>query len=55
MESDERLAATCGAATIGFAEADKDDQLLRVNDTLCRMLERSREEPLNMTFFEYTQ
>lgn len=54
-ESDERLAATYDAATIGIAEADKDGRLLRVNDTLCRMLGRSREELLNMTFFDYTQ
>ncbi|WP_075293277.1 PAS domain-containing sensor histidine kinase [Pararhizobium arenae] len=54
-ESDERLAATYDAATIGIAEADKDGRLLRVNDTLCRMLARSREELLNMTFFDYTQ
>lgn len=54
-ESDERLAATYDAATIGIAEADKDGRLLRVNDTLCRMLGRSREDLLNMTFFDYTQ
>ena len=54
-EIDERLAATYDAATIGIAEADKDGRLLRVNDTLCRMLGRSREELLNMTFFDYTQ
>jgi PAS domain S-box-containing protein len=54
-ESDERLAATYDAATIGIAEADRDGRLLRVNDTLCRMLGRSREELLNMTFFDYTQ
>jgi PAS domain S-box-containing protein len=54
-ESDERLSATYDAATIGIAEADKDGRLLRVNDTLCRMLGRSREQLLNMTFFDYTQ
>ncbi|ULJ82011.1 PAS domain S-box protein (plasmid) [Rhizobium sp. C104] len=54
-ESDERLAATYDAATIGIAEADRDGRLLRVNDTLCQMLGRSREELLNMTFFDYTQ
>nr|CAD6629948.1 PAS domain S-box protein [arsenite-oxidising bacterium NT-25] len=54
-ESDERLAATYEAATIGIAEADRDGRLLRVNDALCSMLGRSREELLNMTFFDYTQ
>jgi PAS domain S-box-containing protein len=54
-ESDERLAATYEAATIGIAEADRDGRLLRVNDALCLMLGRSREELLNMTFFDYTQ
>lgn len=53
-ESDERLAATYEAATIGIAESDRDGRLLRVNDTLCLMLGRSREELLNMTFFDYT-
>ncbi|MEI1253007.1 PAS domain S-box protein [Rhizobium aouanii] len=53
-ESDERLAATYQAATIGIAEADADGRLLRVNDALCRMLGRSREELLNLTFLDYT-
>ncbi|MBY2968133.1 PAS domain S-box protein [Rhizobium leguminosarum] len=54
-ESDERLAATYDAATIGIAEADHDGHLLRVNDTLCQMLGRSREELLNISFLDYTQ
>lgn len=54
QESDERLAATYEAATIGIAEADADGHLLRVNDALCRMLGRSREELLDMTFLDYT-
>lgn len=53
-ESDERLAATYEAANIGIAEADRDGHLLRVNDTLCQMLGRSREELLQMTFHDYT-
>lgn len=53
-ESEERLAATYNAATIGIAEADVNGRLLRVNDALCEMLKRSREELLNMTFFDYT-
>jgi PAS domain S-box-containing protein len=53
-ESDERLAATYDAATIGIAEADGNGRLLRVNDALCQMLGRSREALLAMTFFDYT-
>ncbi len=53
-EGDERLAATYQAATIGIAEADADGRLLRVNGALCRMLERSEEELLAMTFLDYT-
>jgi PAS domain S-box-containing protein len=53
-DSEERLAATYEAATIGIAEADAAGRLLRVNDALCQMLGRSREELLNMTFLDYT-
>jgi PAS domain S-box-containing protein len=54
QESDDRLAATYEAATIGIAEAGRDGRLLRVNDALCTMLGRSREQLLAMTFFDYT-
>ena len=54
-DSEERLAATYNAATIGIAEADADGRLLRVNDAICKMLGRSREQLLSMTFFDYTQ
>lgn len=53
-DSEERLAATYEAATIGIAEADVAGRLLRVNDALCQMLGRSREELLSMTFLDYT-
>jgi PAS domain S-box-containing protein len=53
-ESDERLSATYEAATIGIAEAGADGRLLRVNDALCEMLGRSREQLLEMTVFDYT-
>lgn len=53
-ESEERLAATYEAATVGIAEADETGRLLRVNDAICRMLGRSREQLLKMTFFDYT-
>ncbi|MDO7895925.1 PAS domain-containing sensor histidine kinase [Pseudomonas citrulli] len=54
QESDDRLAATYEAATIGIAEADANGRLLRVNDAFCTMLGRSREELLAMTFLDYT-
>lgn len=54
QDSDDRLAATYEAATIGIAEAGVDGRLLRVNDALCNMLGRSREELLSMTFLDYT-
>lgn len=53
-ESEERLAATYQAATIGIAEADADGRLLRVNDAFCAMLGHSREQLLTMTFLDYT-
>ncbi|CAI8941978.1 PAS domain-containing sensor histidine kinase [Pseudomonas brassicacearum] len=54
QDSDDRLSATYEAATIGIAEAGVDGRLLRVNDALCNMLGRSREELLSMTFLDYT-
>lgn len=54
QESDDRLSATYEAVTIGISEADIDGRLLRVNDALCNMLGRSREELLSMTFLDYT-
>ena len=53
-ESEERLAATYEAATVGIAEAGADGRMLRVNDALCKMLGRTREELLDMTFLDYT-
>ena len=53
-ESEERLAATYEAATIGIAEADEQGKLLRVNDALCKMLGRSREQLLSISFLDYT-
>lgn len=54
QESDDRLAATYEAATIGIAEAGEGGRLLRVNDALCNMLGRTREQLLAMTFLDYT-
>lgn len=53
-ESDERLSATYEAATVGIAESDAEGRLLRVNDALCNMLGRTREQLLAMTFSDYT-
>ena len=53
-ESEERLAATYEAATVGITEADETGRLLRVNDAFCKMLGRSREQLLSMTFLDYT-
>ncbi|KQX03041.1 histidine kinase [Ensifer sp. Root423] len=53
-ESEERLTATYEAATIGIAEAGPDGRLMRVNDAICKMLGRSREQLLSMTFYDYT-
>jgi PAS domain S-box-containing protein len=53
-ESEGRLAATYQAATIGITEIDDQGRLLNVNNALCKMLGRSREDLLGMTFLEYT-
>ncbi|WP_196258480.1 PAS domain S-box protein [Pelagibacterium limicola] len=53
-DSDARLAATYEAAPVGIIETDASGKLLRVNDALCKMLGRTREELLGMTFFDYT-
>ncbi|QGZ29067.1 PAS domain-containing sensor histidine kinase [Stutzerimonas stutzeri] len=53
-ESDDRLSATYEAATIGIAETDAQGRLVRVNDAICTMLNRSREQLLAMTFLDYT-
>lgn len=53
-ESEERLAATYEAATVGIAESDEAGRLVRVNDAICNMLGRSREQLLNVNFLDYT-
>jgi len=53
-DSEERLAATYEAATIGIAEVDETGRMLRVNDAICKMLGRPRDELLEMTFLDYT-
>lgn len=53
-ESEDRLAATYEAASIGIAEADGTGRLIRVNDAICQILGRSRDDLLRMSFFDYT-
>ncbi|GAA0867681.1 hypothetical protein GCM10009116_01460 [Brevundimonas basaltis] len=53
-ESDERLAATYQAATVGIAEVDEAGRYVRVNDALCEILGRSREQMLQTSLFETT-
>lgn len=52
--SEARLAATYEAASVGISETDEHGRFLRVNDSLCRITARSRDELLGMTFFDYT-
>lgn len=53
-EGDERLNATYEAATVGIAEVDETGRYARVNDALCRILGRTREQLLAATLFEIT-
>jgi PAS domain S-box-containing protein len=53
-EGEERLAATYEAATVGIAEADADGRMIRVNDALCTILGRPREDLMRMSFLDYT-
>jgi PAS domain S-box-containing protein len=53
-DSEERLAATYEAATVGIVEVDETGRMLRVNDAMSRILGRSREQLLRMSFFDYT-
>ncbi len=53
-ESDERLNATYEAATVGIAEVDRSGRYVRVNDALCRILGRTREQLLSATLFDVT-
>jgi PAS domain S-box-containing protein len=52
--SEARLAATYEAANVGISETDENGRFLRVNDALCRITGRSRDELLGVTFFDYT-
>ncbi|RXZ65512.1 PAS domain-containing sensor histidine kinase [Pelagerythrobacter rhizovicinus] len=53
-ESDERLAATHEAAPVGIAEVDEQGCYIRVNDALCSILGRTRDEVLSSSLVEIT-
>jgi PAS domain S-box-containing protein len=53
-ESDERLAVTYEAATVGIAETDESGRYVRVNDAVCKILGRPREELLATTLMAIT-
>lgn len=53
-ESEERLAATYEAAMVGIAEVDECGRYVRVNDALCDILGRSRDQVLSTDLMEIT-
>jgi PAS domain S-box-containing protein len=53
-DTEQRLAATYDAASVGIAEVDQTGKFLRVNEALCRIVGRTSEELLAMTFHDYT-
>jgi PAS domain S-box-containing protein len=53
-DSDQHLAATYEHAAIGISEVDASGRLMRVNETVCRIIGYSAEELLNLTVFDVT-
>ena len=53
-DSEARLSAIFSRAAAGLSELSVDGRFLRVNDTLCQMLERPRHELLGMSITEIT-
>ncbi|SFV16795.1 PAS domain S-box-containing protein [Methylobacterium sp. 174MFSha1.1] len=53
-QSEERLAAIFSNAAVGLSELALDGRFLRVNDEICRILGRSREEVLRLTIGDVT-
>jgi PAS domain S-box-containing protein len=53
-ESEERLAATYEAAIVGIAEVDECGRYVRVNDALCDILGRSRDQVLDTDLLDIT-
>jgi PAS domain S-box-containing protein len=52
--SEERLAAIFGSAAVGLSELALDGRFLRVNDELCRILGRPRDDVLRLTILDVT-
>ena len=52
--SEEHLAAIFGSAAVGLSELTLKGRFLRVNDELCRILGRSREEILRLSILDVT-
>jgi PAS domain S-box-containing protein len=53
-QSDERLAATYEAATVGIAETDAEGRYVRVNDAFCKLMACSREEATALSLVSIT-
>ena len=53
-ESESRLSAIFAAASVGLSEISPEGRILRVNDELCRILGRPREELLGLTVADVT-
>ncbi len=53
-ESEERFRATFERAPVGIAHVNVDGKFLRVNDKLCEITQRSREQLLGLTFPDLT-
>ena len=53
-DSEARLSAIFSRAAAGLSELSADGRFLRVNDTLCQMLQRSREELLSASIADVT-
>ncbi|GGL94263.1 hypothetical protein GCM10009425_01490 [Pseudomonas asuensis] len=54
-ESETRLASIFDEASVGLSEISLDGRFLRVNDELCRLLNRPRQEILGLSVAEATQ
>ena len=54
LASEARLSATYEAASVGIAETNESGCLQRVNDFLCRVTGRSRDQLLKLSFSDYT-
>ena len=53
-DSEQRFRATFDQAAVGFAQTDLDGRWLRINDRLCEILGRRREDMLGRSFADVT-